>query len=635
MSVTETKELGKATSVSSWRTPNRPQHGSEVGIPFTVQSARQRSTAGSEPCQDEDETLSLTRTASAISGYRSEHIRQGNEAAESSTIGEENSGPDFSSLPTIEWPEPIKAGPLNTIHEAPADTMPSPQTERQLLDISADPSARKTCVGSGNEMDLEWSSSPRYPDVGTIKSWRGALVLTITCGAQMLDNVFMTGVNISLPAVQKDFNVDHSNLQWLISAYTLTFGGFLLLAGVLSDRYGRKNIFCIGMAWLSIWTIANGFAGSFIQLAIFRALQGIGAAMTVPSGVGLIGAFFISEDRTKALSIFASAGAIGFCIGFLLGGFLTSSLGWRYLYYVTVSVAGVLGLAGWISLPRDRSEGHATPRLDLLGSGLSTAGLILLSFVIASGDEYGWGKAFIIVLLIFSIALIAIFTYAEKKVANPIMPLSIWKRENFALLWIAGFLGYGGYQTLLYYAILTSQEVLHLSAGTLAVRFIPVAVVGGSLTIIMGNFMTRFNIKHLLLVGLGCCTLAPIPTAVMSENDLSFWKHIFPTCVVSVMGIAITYCTITVVALASVPVSAKSLCGGMINTSFQIGSGLGLAVASAIVQTTETNQGHGLLSQYKTGMWCCVGLAGIGLLASVFVRNVTTGHMIESNGCRS
>jgi MFS family permease len=117
-------------------------------------------------------------------------------------------------------------------------------------------------------------------------------------------------------------------LQWLISAYTFTFGGFLLLAGVLSDRYGRKTVFCAGILWVSIWTLADGFANSFVQLAIFRALQGMGAAMTVPSAVGIISSYYVREERNRALYIFAAAGAVGFCIGLIFGGFLTLSLGW-------------------------------------------------------------------------------------------------------------------------------------------------------------------------------------------------------------------------------------------------------------------------------------------------------------------
>lgn len=439
----------------------------------------------------------------------------------------------------------------------------------------------------------------------------------------------MTGVNISLPAIQKDFGVDSSSLQWLISAYTLTFGGFLLLAGVMSDRYGRKHIFCAGMAWLSIWTIANGFATSFIQLAIFRAMQGIGAAMTVPSGVGIISSFFVARDRTKALSYFAAAGAVGFCMGLLLGGFLTSSLGWRYLFYFTVIIISILGAMGWVILPKDRNEGQVKPRLDILGAGISTAGLILLSFVISSGGEYGWSTAFIIVLLILSIALLVFFAFVEKKVSNPIMPLSLWKLPNSAAIWITGFVAYGGYQSIIYYTTLTAQEVIHLSAGGTALRLIPMGCVGALFTVCMGQVMERFNTKHLLIVGLTCCAIAPIPCAVMSKQDIGFWKHVFPTSILSVIGIAITYCTITVEALASVPVGAKSLCGGMINTSFQIGSGVGLALASAVVQATETNKGHGLLAQYKMGMWCCVGLAGAGLVSSlVGVKSVSAGHRL-------
>jgi MFS family permease len=253
-----------------------------------------------------------------------------------------------------------------------------------------------------------------------------------------MDNVFMTGVNIALPAIQKEFKVPGGDLQWLLAAYTLTFGGFLLLWGVLADRYGRRTIFCAGMSILSIWTLANGLSTSFIQLAIFRALQGVGAAATVPSAVGIISNYFVTNDRTTALTIFGAAGAVGFCLGLIFGGFLTSSLGWRYVFHISVSVTAVLGILGWFVLPKDRVDGQVRPRLDFAGAGLSTTGLILLSFVLSSGGEYGWGKAFIIVLLVLSIVLIGFFAFVEKKVPNPIMPLSLWRLENFAALWIGG-----------------------------------------------------------------------------------------------------------------------------------------------------------------------------------------------------
>lgn len=278
-----------------------------------------------------------------------------------------------------------------------------------------------------------------YPDIGTIYSWRGAFILAITCGSQLLDNVFMSGVNLSLPSIQAEFEVPSGTLQWLISAYTLTFGGFLLFSGVLSDRYGRRQIFSIGMIWLSIWTLACGFGTSFVQVSIFRALQGIGAAMTVPSSIGIISSHFVASERTKALSMFAASGAVGFCSGLIFGGFVTQSLGWKYVFRIAVAVTASLGIVGWFMLPRDRSEGNARPKLDFVGAGLSTGGLILLSFVLSSGGVYGWNKAFIIVLLVLSVAMLVVFTYVEKKVDNPIMPLSLWKLKNFAALWVTGF----------------------------------------------------------------------------------------------------------------------------------------------------------------------------------------------------
>ncbi|KAH8198288.1 hypothetical protein TruAng_007538 [Truncatella angustata] len=349
--------------------------------------------------------------------------------------------------------------------------------------------------------------------------------------------------------------------------------------------------------------------------------------MTVPSAVGIISNYFVTSDRTLALTIFASAGAVGFCLGLIFGGFLSSSLGWRYIFYVPIAVTGTVGIVGWVVLPKDRLEGQARPTLGFAGAGLSTAGLILLSFVLSSGGEYGWGKAFIIVLLVLSVAMIAAFAYVEKKVSNPIMPLSLWKLDNFAALWIGGFVMYGGYQTTIYYTTLIAQEVNELSAGSTAIRFLPMAAVGFITSLGMSRMVERFNTKYLLIIGMAICAVAPIPSALIKPEDIEFWKHVFPTTVISVFGTTIVYCTITVVLLASVPLNVKSLCGGMINTAFQIGSGVALALASAIVQAVDTNKGHGKLQQYGTGMWCCVGLACVGMVASVFgVKNVGRPH---------
>lgn len=385
-----------------------------------------RATVGEEG-RPEDLDI-LVHTASAISRHRSRDWQESQD--------------NVFELPSIQRPRAAKPGPENTIREVPS-TLNTPVPTRPSSPTfgfaTSGPPSPEAPSGSQTPAQQEIGVNQAYPEIGTVASWRGAVILLCTCGAQLMDNVFMTGVNIALPAIQKEFDVPSGDLQWLISAYTLTFGGFLLLSGVLADRYGRRIIFCAGMALLSVWTLADGVATSFIQLAIFRALQGIGAAVTVPSAVGIISNYFVTKDRTLALTIFGAAGAVGFCLGLIFGGFLTSSLGWRYVFYISMCVTSLLGILGWLVLPKDRIDGQTRPKLDFAGAGLSTAGLILLSFVLSSGGEYGWGKAFIIVLLVVSVGMIVLFTWVEKKVANPIMPLSLWKLENFAALWIGGF----------------------------------------------------------------------------------------------------------------------------------------------------------------------------------------------------
>lgn len=489
-----------------------------------------------------------------------------------------------------------------------------------------------------------------YPDIGSIHTWRGVMILTITCGAQLMDNVFMTAVNLSLPEVQAEFNVSSGDLQWLLSAYTLTFGGFLLFSGVLADRYGRRLIFSLGMFWLSIWTLANGFATSFIQIAIFRALQGIGAAMTVPSAIGIISSHFVASERVVALTFFGASGAIGFCAGLLFGGFVTEALGWRYIFRIAVAVTAPLGLVGCFYLPKDRREGSAKPSLDFLGAALSTSGLILLSFVLSSGGEYGWNKAFIIALLVISVIMLAVFTYVEKKVRNPIMPMSLWKIKNFAPLWITGFgmlikLLYSWTSTYLTSGVwcLSDSHLLCRSTGSGSCE----AISRCHCSALPSYGRCRLLDKH------GPCKVdevhgCSIPNGPRHGYHLGFsgprksdacgrsqfvrrthivivfianrtcsWQYILPTSVMVVVGVSICYICITNIMLESVPTNVKSLCGGLVNTAFQIGSGVSLALAAAVVDAVDIKKDHNKAKQYQTGLFCCIGLALVGLLVSM------------------
>ncbi|KAJ5521823.1 hypothetical protein N7527_005938 [Penicillium freii] len=465
---------------------------------------------------------------------------------------------------------------------------------------------------AGSEDALIFEKIPHQ--FGRLGSWKGSLILLVTSGSQFLDNVFMTSANIALSSIQQDFDVSSTDLQWMISAYTLSFGGFLLLAGALSDRYGRKKILCLGLAWLSVWTLAIGFGQSFIQLTVFRGIQGIGAAMTVPSAIGIISSYFSGVDRTRALSIYGASGTLGFCTGLIFGGFLTSSLGWRYIFYLIVIITGSLGILGFIVLPSDVPSEKKHERMDYIGAVMSTAGLILLQFVLSSGGTYGWDQPFIIVLLILAVGLLVGFAILEKYVSNPIMPLSLWKIRNFAGLWVIGFTGYGTYQNVIYYIVLMAQEVDKLSAGDTALRFLPMGAIGFIVSLGTGKLLEFMNGKHLLIAGLVLAVVAPVSSALTSNPEAGFWLNVLPTSLISISSVSFIFVTTSTVVLTSVPVEVKSLAGGMLNTAFQIGSGVALAISAAVTDAVDIQQGHSLAEQYATGLWCSVGLAGLGLI---------------------
>ncbi|KAL4893615.1 MFS transporter [Aspergillus ambiguus] len=455
-------------------------------------------------------------------------------------------------------------------------------------------------------------------EFGRLASWRGALILLVTSGSQFLDNVFMTSANIALSSIQEEFDVNSSNLQWMISAYTLAFGGFLLLAGALSDRYGRKFILCVGLFWLSVWTLAIGFGQSFIQLTIFRGLQGVGAALTVPSAIGIISSYFTGTDRTRGLSIYAASGTLGFCAGLIFGGFLTSSLGWRYIFYLIVIITGSLGLLGVIVLPKSMFTEKTESRMDYFGAILSTAGLILLQFVLSGGGVYGWSQPFIIVLLVLTVVFLFGFVLLENYISNPIMPLPLWKIRNFAGLWVAGFTGYGSYQNVIYYIVLMAQQVDKLSAGDTALRFLPMGAIGFVVSLGTGKALEYMNGKYLLLAGMVLTVIAPVPSAIIASPETSFWVNVLPTSLLSISAVSLIFVTTSTVILTSVPVQVKSLCGGMLNTAFQIGSGVALAISAAVTEAVDIEQGHGLAQQYATGLWCSAGLGGVGLIIAFF-----------------
>ncbi|CDZ97541.1 Predicted transporter (major facilitator superfamily) [Phaffia rhodozyma] len=465
-------------------------------------------------------------------------------------------------------------------------------------------------------------------ETGSLTSFRGIMILVVISASQMLDNVSMTSVNMALTAISKELQIRQADEQWLISAYTLTFGGFLLLAGVFADRWGKKYVFICGMSWLSAWTLIDGFAKTEIQLIVFRAMQGLGAAATVPSAVGIISSYFVGRERNTALTIFGAAGAVGFTLGLIFGGVLTDALGWRWIFWLTAPIGAVVSVIAYLFLPDTKNTiDGPKPALDFIGAGVATSGLILLTFVLSSGGVYGWGKGFIVGLLIVALACLFGFAFVEQKVQNPILPNHLTMqniRPNSHQL-------EGWWQSIVLYLTLLSQNVLHMSPLDVSVRFIPMGVAGALASYTISVSINYVKIKTLMLIGLTICFVSVLPAALV-KPDTSFWQGVFPSSMLGVVGISLVYNVVSVSMMSSVPPSAKSLAGGLINTAFQIGAGFGLAICAAVVTATTKSDPDAtttLLTGYKDAIWTTAAFVGVSLLLAIgFIKN----EMIEIQG---
>lgn len=460
-----------------------------------------------------------------------------------------------------------------------------------------------------------------------LTSRKGMTIMFVTGFAQLIDNLLLTAVNISLPSMARDLKIQPGNTSWLMSGYSLAFGGFLLLAGVMADRYGRKLVFLVGCAILMAFSLAVSLAQTEAVAIVFRAMQGLGAAATVPAAVGTLSTVFQGADRNAALSLFGAAGAIGFTSGLILGGLL-DPLGWRWTFrLILVMTSVVAGLGLWY-LPRDKAAEGPKPTLDIMGAILGTSGLVLLVFCLTSGEIYGWGKGFIIALMITSVALLFAFALAERRARNPIMPLMLWRAPNFAASWICALLLYCWWQSVVYYIVLFAQNVHHFSALGTALRLLPLGFLAFPVSACGFLYINRFRLKHLVLFGMLGATLVTIPAATTAPGS-SFFGHSFLTGCLGGMFISLAYTCINIFLIASVPPSAKGLAGGLANTAYQLGSGVGLAVTALVQQAVEKKHAHdldpvaALTREYTACMWTCTGMAGTGLLVVlVFLRDI-------------
>jgi EmrB/QacA subfamily drug resistance transporter len=446
-------------------------------------------------------------------------------------------------------------------------------------------------------------------------------ILVIACLAQFMVVLDATIVNVALPSIQRGLHFSPASLPWVVNAYTLLFGGFLLLGGRAADLLGRKRLFIAGVALFSGASLLNGLAQSSTMLIAGRALQGLGGALVAPAAMSIITTTFTDTDeRTKALGVWSAIAAGGAAAGLLLGGVLTDLVSWPWIFIVNVPV-GVLTIALALrSIPESRVDA-AHRSFDLAGAATVTGGLVVLVFAIVKAQAYGWGSAKTIGLLAAGAALLAVFVAIERRSVAPLVRLNIFRirtlaTANGALLLIASAM-FG----MFFFASLYVQDTLGYSPLGAGLAFLPVTV-----GIIIGSvaaqqLIPRFGPRNVSVAGVvlaaaGMALLTGVPVHGSYVGDLL--TGLMPLSI----GLGLVFVPVTLLATGGVKGDDAGLASGLFNTSQQVGGSLGLALMSTFAASRTTSLlhgGSGVAAAHVAGYQVAFAIAAGMLIASALI----------------
>jgi EmrB/QacA subfamily drug resistance transporter len=462
------------------------------------------------------------------------------------------------------------------------------------------------------------------PPGGTKRDRRWwALVLLATADFVVILDASI--VNIALPSIERGLHFSLANLSWVVNAYVLTFGGFLLLGGRLADLLGRRRLFVIGLAVFSAASLAGGLAQSEAWLIAARAIQGLGAAMLAPAALSLVTAIFHEgSERNKALSIWGAVAGSGAAAGVLLGGVLTSGLGWRSVLFVNVPI----GIIAIIVTPYLVAESRADIErhgFDLLGAVSVTAGLSVLVYSLVRVNSVGWGSLQTIVGLIAAAILLLGFVVIERSSSAPLVPFAIFRVPSVRLA-NATMLGAGAAIIgLFYFLSLYLQKVLGYSAIKAGISQLPLAAGIVLAAGVAGPLVERIGTRRVLLVGLalfagGLAWFAQVPV------DGAYVANLLGPSLLIALGLGFAFVPITILAVTGVEDREYGLASGLVNTSQQIGGALGLAVLTTIA-TERTNHlaathhpiGQALTLGFHLGFLGAGGFVVLAIIAAAFI----------------
>jgi EmrB/QacA subfamily drug resistance transporter len=469
---------------------------------------------------------------------------------------------------------------------------------------------------------------PAASQPSTLATRRGKLILALLAAVAFLDFVDASIVNVALPSIRDDLDFSQQGLQWVPSGYLLTYGGFMLLGGRAADLLGRRRVLVAGIVVIGISSLIGGLAENEGVLIGARLAQGLGAAMTLPAALSILTTTFKEgRDRNTALGVWGAVGGLASAAGVLLGGLLTEGPGWRWVMFVN-PIAAVLVLGGVFWLIEAERDRRRLENFDLPGALLATGGMLLLVYTLVKAPDVGWDSARTIGGLAGSLSLLAAFVANERRVRNPLAPLSIFRINGLAFANVTQLIAFAGFLGLFFFLTLYMQNVLGYSPIQTGAAYLPLTFAIGISAGVASQLISRIGTRPVIVAGAliaagGLYWLSRIPV------DGSYASDLLPGLVVLSLGFGPVFVGVTTAANAGVPADKAGLAAALLNASQQLGGALGLAIFSALA-TSRTNDlltdrdsmAHALTAGYQRAL--LVGSIFILAAAVIALRATNT-----------
>jgi len=460
------------------------------------------------------------------------------------------------------------------------------------------------------------------------------IALILLCAAQFVVVLDASIVNVALPSIQRDLHFSQEDLQWVVNAYVLMFGGFMLLGGRAADLLGRRRVFMFGLVLFSLASLAGGLAGSQGVLIAARAVQGLGAAILAPAALSIIVVTFAEgAERNKALGVWGAVAGSGGAAGVLLGGILTQSLGWQWVLFVNVPIGIAAAALSPMLLRESRREG-VERNFDVAGAITSTAGLVLLVYAVVKAVENGWGSTTTIVLLAIAALFLVTFVVVETRARQPLVPFRVFRIGSIAGANVTGLLMGAALFSMFFFISLYMQQILGFDALEAGLAYLPLA---GSIVVAAGvasQLTNRLGARPVLVGGMVLVAIGLVWFSQISVGG-SYAADVLGPSLLAGWGLGLAFVPVTIASQAGIAERDAGLASGLINTAQQVGGALGLAVLATVANSAtnaDMTAAHGapaalpaaLTDGFGDAFLVAAGIAVVGVLvAALTIRGGT------------